>query len=452
MDAILDMLLPIPAQVFVGAIVVLAVIHILLGCVTLLIYMERKVSAYAQDRIGPNRTGFDFGLPMLKSLFRNFGFWGLGQSLADGIKLILKEDYRPRGADKYLFTLAPMLSVIPALIVWAVIPWGGYVNVQDMSIGGTLIVQGGRALVAAADLNVGFIYLLAVASLGVYGVTLGGWASNNKFSFLGGLRCSASMISYEVPMGLCLLAIVLVSGSVSPQSLVEQQMANGWYVIAMPLACLLFFVCSLAESNRAPFDNAECEQELVGGFHTEFSSMRFALFMLGEYVHVAAGAAFLVLLFFGGYHLPFVAWTEPGVVGLGPALVKFGVFFTKATLVVFVVMMVRWTIPRLRYDQVMKLCWNTLIPLTIVLVVATSLMLFVGWTQWWALLAMNVALTGLAMAVFSVLPRAPVNRRIPLAGSRFSPLPGEIVRTGAVGMARLESGVAMGASGTVSLH
>lgn len=214
MDAILDMLLPIPAQVFVGAIVVLAVIHILLGCVTLLIYMERKVSAYAQDRIGPNRTGFDFGLPMLKSLFRNFGFWGLGQSLADGIKLILKEDYRPRGADKYLFTLAPMLSVIPALIVWAVIPWGGYVNVQDMSIGGTLIVQGGRALVAAADLNVGFIYLLAVASLGVYGVTLGGWASNNKFSFLGGLRCSASMISYEVPMGLCLLAIVLVSGSV----------------------------------------------------------------------------------------------------------------------------------------------------------------------------------------------------------------------------------------------
>ena len=452
MDAILDLLLPIPAQVLVGAIVVLVVIHVILGSVTLLIYMERKVSAYAQDRLGPNRCGLDFGLPFLKTLFRRFHFWGLGQSLADGIKLILKEDYRPRGADKYLFTLAPMLAVIPALIAWAVIPWGGYVNVGDITIGSTLVVEGGRALVAAADLNIGFIYLLAVASLGVYGVTLGGWASNNKFSFLGGLRCSASMISYEVPMGLCLLAIVLVSGSVSPQALVEQQVANGWYVIAMPLACLLFFVCSLAESNRAPFDNAECEQELVGGFHTEYSSMRFALFMLGEYAHIVGGAAFLVMLFFGGYHLPFIEATRPEAMGVVPALLKFGVFTFKIFLVILMVMMIRWTIPRLRYDQVMKLCWNALIPLSIALVVATSLMLFIGQDSTVAMLIMNVGLTVLAVFIFPVLPQPAVNRRIPLAGSRFSPLPGEQVRTGATGMAATESGVAMGAPGTVSMH
>ncbi len=446
------MLLPIPPTVFVGVIVVLAVVHVLLGSITLMVYMERKVSAYAQDRIGPNRCGFDFGLPILKALFRNFRFWGLGQSLADGIKMILKEDYRPKGADKILFTLAPMFAVIPALIAWAVIPWGGYVNVMDISIGGTLVVEGGRALVAAADLNIGFIYLLAVTSLGVYGVTLGGWSSNNKFSFLGGLRCSASMISYEVPMGLCILAVVLTSGSVSPQALVEQQIANGWYVMAMPLACLLFFVCSLAEANRAPFDNAECEQELVGGYHTEYSAMRLGLFLLGEYAHIAGGSAFLVLLFFGGYHLPFVAMTEPSAIGIVPALVKFNVFFIKTALVVLLVMMVRWTIPRMRYDQVMKLCWNSMIPLSIVLVVATSIMLFIGLdsTPW--LFGMNVVLTGLAMVVFSITPKQAVNRRIQLAGSRFSPLPGETVRTGAMGVAKSESGVAMGATGTVSLH
>jgi NADH-quinone oxidoreductase subunit H len=453
MDQILDAILPLDAQLFVGLVTLVVVIHLVLANVGILVYFERKISAYIQDRVGPNRVGFDLGLPFLKSLFRGFGFWGLGQSLADGLKFILKEDYMPRGVDKVLFTLAPMLAVIPALIGWAVIPWGGFLQVPSIELFGREVVAPGTAMVAAADVNIGFIFLLAVAAMSIYGVTLGGWASNNKYSFLGGLRASAGMISYELPMGLCILAIVLTSGSVFPSSIVDQQIFGAWYIIAHPLIAIIFYACVLAESNRAPFDNAECEQELVGGFHTEYSSMRFALFFLAEYAHVITGSAFFVLLFLGGYHLPFVELTHPEETGLLAALTKFAVFFTKVILIVVLTMFVRWTIPRLRYDQVMKLCWNALIPLTLTLVVAVSIARAFDLENTLAMLVVNIAVMLLGFIVFPLLPKSDVNRRIPLAGSRFSPLPGERVVTGPTSaMARSESPVPDGSTGIISVH
>jgi NADH-quinone oxidoreductase subunit H len=226
----LDLFLPLSPQAFVGIVTCVVMIHVILGTITLCIYFERKISAYIQDRLGPNRCGFDFGLPILKKLFRGFGFWGLGQALADGIKFFLKEDYMPRGADRALFTLAPMAAVVPAFIGWAIIPWGGFLEVPSLSIAGTEVVAAGRALVGVADINVGFVYLLAVASLGIYGVTLGGWASNNKYSFLGGLRASAGMISYEIPMGLALLATLLLTGSFRPSEIVQAQHDGVWFL------------------------------------------------------------------------------------------------------------------------------------------------------------------------------------------------------------------------------
>ena len=234
-------LLPISAQTFVGILTCVVMIHLILGTIPLLIYFERKISAYIQDRLGPNRVGFDLGLPLLQKLFRGFGFWGLGQSLADGLKFVLKEDYMPRGADRWLFTLAPMAAVVPAFIGWAVVPWGGSVDFPGLTLFGTEVVAAGRALVSVADINVGFVYLVAIASLGIYGVTLGGWASNNKYSFLGGMRASAGMISYEIPLGLAILATLLVAGSFKPSEIVAAQAGAGgvWFALAQPLAAVL---------------------------------------------------------------------------------------------------------------------------------------------------------------------------------------------------------------------
>lgn len=409
------------AQTFVSILTIAIVIHVILVTCAYLIYFERKISAYIQDRIGPNRVGFDFGILPIK-----FGFWGLGQSLADGLKFLLKEDYAPNGADKALFTLGPVAIIIPALIGWAVIPWGGYIDVARIEPFGLLITEGGRAQIVGANVNIGLIWVLAVASLGVYGVTLGGWASNNKYSFLGALRCTAGMISYEIPLGLSILAVVILTGTVQPDRLTEMQISDGWFVLSMPLAALLFFVCILAEANRAPFDNAEAEQELVGGYHTEYSSMRFALFFLAEYAHMITSAAVLCVLFFGGYHLPFIKWSHPEAVGILPALVKFGILFTKVVLVVCFEMVIRWTVPRIRYDQVLKLAWGGLIPVSILLVVSTAVFVHMGWTAIWQMLALNVGLGVFAVIVRPLMPQSDVNKRLPMAGSRFCPLPGEI--------------------------
>ncbi len=397
-------------QLFVSVHVILVILHVNLIGVAYLILLERKLSAWIQDRIGPNRCG-----PV-----------GLFQPIADGVKLMFKEDYKPRGADLALFSLAPMAIIIPALIGWVVIPWGGVWDMPEMTLPIVGTLGGERVLVAGANVHIGVIFLLAVASLGVYGVTLGGWASNNKYSLFGGLRATAGMISYEIPLGASIIVVLLLSGAVAPQGIIEKQVADGWYVLAQPLAALLFFVCILAEANRAPFDNAEAEQELVGGYHTEYSSMRFGMFLLAEYAHLITSSAFLALLFLGGYHLPFVGWTSPAAVGLGPMLLKIGVFFAKVFLIISFMMLVRWTIPRVRWDQVMKLAWNALIPLALALVVLTAVHVYMEWTAWWQTLLMNAVVAAAVVAMQPLMPGpAARNRRVRLAGSRFSPLDGE---------------------------
>ncbi|RNC82114.1 MAG: NADH-quinone oxidoreductase subunit H [Phycisphaera sp.] len=416
-------------QIFISLPFIAIMVHVILGACAYLIYIERKVCSYIQDRVGPNRVGFDFGLKWLSFLK---GALGLGQPLADGIKFLLKEDYMPKSADRVLFTLAPATIVIPAMIGFLIIPWGGYIDIPDMSVP-LLGDIGGRVVLAGANFNAGVIYLLAVASLGVYGVVLGGWASNNKYSFLGGLRASAQMVSYEIPLGLSLMCVLLICGTIMPMGIIEHQVQNGWLIFAHPLAAILFFVAILAEANRAPFDNAEAEQELVGGYHTEYSSMRFALFFLAEYMHMITSCAFFTLLFLGGFHLPAIPGLGIEDTSIVAGLLKLGVFFTKVVLLITFMIIIRWTVPRLRYDQVMFLGWQSMIPLGMVMLVMTSVMVFYEWTAWYELLAANVVLTALVFLVMPVLPKNKVNKRIPMYGSRFNPMPGERVETSAPG-------------------
>jgi NADH-quinone oxidoreductase subunit H len=412
-------------QLFVSANVLVVVVHVIL--IAYLIYFERKISAYIQDRIGPNRVGFDFGIPQLSFLK---GALGLGQPLADGLKFLLKEDYAPNNVDRWLFTLAPAAIIIPALIGFAVIPWGGTWDMPEIWLPLIGNIGGQTVEVSGAPVNVGVIYLLAVASLGVYGVTLGGWASNNKYSFFGGLRATAQMLAYEIPLGLSLLAIILLTGTVVPREIIGQQLSEGWFIFSQPLAALLFFIAILAEANRAPFDNAEAEQELVGGYHTEYSSMRFALFFLAEYAHMITSCAFFTLLFLGGWDLlPFVNILPETTSSFLIVLLKFGIYFTKVVLLICFMMVIRWTIPRLRYDQVMSMAWQAVIPLALIIVVLTSVMVHLGQTALLPMLAANAALALIVLAVLPLLPRTETNRRIQLYGSRFSPVPGTTVQT-----------------------
>jgi NADH-quinone oxidoreductase subunit H len=417
-------------QLVTSALTIILVVHIILVSCALLVYFERKISAYIQDRIGPNRVGFDL-IPALGFLK---GCLGLGQSLADGIKFMLKEDYTPNRVDKILFTLAPIIIVVPALMGFVIIPWGGQ---WDGSFFGYQLFDRASGLVhvAGAHVNVGIVYLLAVASLGVYGVTLGGWASNNKYSFLGALRASAQMISYEIPLGLALLTALLVIGSVQPHAIIRSQVENGWLLWSQPLAALVFYITIMAEGNRAPFDNAECEQELVGGYHTEYSSMRFALFFLAEYAHLVTSSAFFVMLFMGGYSLKFAGWVpeisllSPDNVTFLAVLAKFAVFFGKCVLSVCFMMLVRWTIPRLRYDQIMVMGWNMLIPIMLIHVVAVSTMVYWNKTDTLSMFLLNVGMIAFILIAAPLLPKNPANKKIPIYGSRFSPMPGERVRT-----------------------
>jgi NADH-quinone oxidoreductase subunit H len=421
----------ITSQLVVSAITIFLIVHVMLLSVAYLVYLERKISAYIQDRIGPNRVGFDFGLPFLAPLK---GMLGLGQSLADGLKFLLKEDYMPNRVDKILFTLAPMVVVIPALIGFIVMPWGGiwdgvvpFLNKQ---------ITSGPVHITGANIGVGIIYLLAVASLGVYGVTLGGYAGNNKFSFLGGLRATAQMISYEIPLGLALLSAILVLGTMIPDQIVRHQVQNGWLIASQPLAAIIFMIAILAEANRAPFDNAECEQELVGGYHTEYSSMRFALFFLAEYSHLFTSSAFFTLLFLGGYHLPGTEWGLPFLPLLSPeatslwaVLAKLLVFGGKIVLFIAFTMVIRWTIPRLRYDQIMMMAWQQVIPIAMVHVVVVSVMVYFNQMSIPAMLTANLVMMFIVVGIQPFIPKPESNRRVPLYGSRFSPMPGERVIT-----------------------
>ncbi len=383
------------AQFYTSVITCLIMINVFLGAVSYLILLERKIASWVQNRLGPNRTG-----PM-----------GLFQPLADGLKFLLKEDYDPLGVDKGLFRLAPVLALVPALIGWAILPLGGYMTWGDSQV-----------LVAGAPINIGVIYILAVGSLAVYGIVLGGYASNNKYTFLGGLRATAQMISYEIPLGLCVLIIILMHGTARADYLVELQANGVWNVFYQPILAMLFFICSLAECNRAPFDLAECEQELVGGFHTEYSSMKLALFFLGEYFHLITSAGILVLLFFGGWDLPFIK--EPIIgetAGIGWVLIKMGAFMGKIAVVLALVMVIRWTLPRLRFDQLMKLAWQSLIPLAILMLLETGVIVYLDFGYGW-LTVCNVATAALVYFILPYLPSGPaINRKIELTGSRFSP-------------------------------
>jgi NADH-quinone oxidoreductase subunit H len=333
---------------FVGVLVkILVVANVLLGAVAYLIYVERKVAAYAQDRIGPNRAGREFGIP-----------FGLLQPLADGAKMLLKEGVVPSYVNKPLYLLAPLIAFVAALIAFAVVPFGpvGPDQLIDFQI--------------APYVDVGVLYVFAVGSLAVYGVILAGWASNNKYAFIGGLRSSAQLISYEIPLGMSVLGIVLCAGSLDLNEIINWQDHHVWGLFASPLGFLIFLVSAFAETNRLPFDLPESEQELVGGFHTEYSGMNFGMFFLGEYIHVITVSFLLVILFFGGWDLPLLLDQEQ--TGALSALAKTGVIVLKVTAVILFIMWVRWTLPRFRYDQLMDLAWKSLIPLAIVNLVATA--------------------------------------------------------------------------------
>ncbi len=432
------------AQFFVSIVLIAVVQHMILGACAYLIFLERKVAAWTQDRVGPNRTNFSFGQDNIwKKLRLNFMntafFFGLGQALADGIKLLVKEDYTPPHVDKILFCLAPVLVVVPAIVGWAVVPWGGVYDFPGLTLFDYEIAEAGRTIVTVAPISIGVIFMLAVSSLGVYGVVIAAYASNNKYSFLGGLRATAQMLSYEIPMGVCVLVAILCFRSSDTTVIVAQQAGGAWGIMAHPLLAIIFFICVLAETNRAPFDLAEAEQELVGGFHTEYSSMKWALFFLAEYMHMIAGSAFFTILFLGGWDiapmfttmsgmslLPEVAGAagQPWWLALLIVFIKFNVFVGKITLLLFIMMWIRWTLPRFRFDQLMKLAWRGLIPITLAVMVGTGLLVYMKFdiaNYWWMYTLLNVIVAVGAAAIAPYMPGKSTNRRIPMAGSRFYP-------------------------------
>ena len=312
--------------------------------VLIMIYAERRVSAFIQGRLGPNRVG-----PQ-----------GIFQPLADGIKFLMKEDIIPAGVDKPIFILAPAILLIPALMTFAVIPFG-----SDITLFGRQIP------LQVADVNVGILYILALTSIGVYGIVLAGWSSNSKYSLLGGLRSSAQLISYELAMGLAVVSIILLSGSLKLNDIVGDQQGHflSWNVFKQPLAFLIFLVAVYAETNRLPFDLSEAEQELVGGYHTEYSSMKFAMFFMAEYANMITAAALTVTLFFGGWDVPFV---NEAALGMWGAMLSVTSFILKMGFFLFLFIWVRWTFPRFRYDQLMKLGWKVLLPLSLVNIFITA--------------------------------------------------------------------------------
>ncbi|MCF8318753.1 MAG: NADH-quinone oxidoreductase subunit NuoH [Sphingobacteriaceae bacterium] len=309
---------------------------------------ERKIAAFLQDRVGPNRAGPG----------------GMFQPLADGVKMFLKEEIIPTQSSKFLFIAGPSLAILTACIGSAVIPWG-----QDVVLfGKTIALQ-------ATDINVGILYIFGVVSLGVYGVMIGGWASNNKFSLMGAIRAASQNISYEIPMGLSIIALLLLTNSLSLKDIAEQQHGFNWNVFYQPLGFLIFLICSFAETNRTPFDLPECETELVGGYHTEYSSMKLGFYLFAEYINMFVSSAVMATLYFGGYNYPGMDFVNSL---LGPTwgpLIGMGVLILKIFAFIFLFMWVRWTIPRFRYDQLMNLGWKILIPLAIANIVLTGVVI-----------------------------------------------------------------------------
>jgi NADH-quinone oxidoreductase subunit H len=349
----------------VSVVKLLLVFTVTLVGVALLTLMERKVSAWMQYRLGPNRVGFG----------------GLLQPAADGLKNIIKEETLPGTANRPLFLLAPTLAFIPALTLSSVIPWAAPLPVTfdfTLPLLGRF-VHDGLMPMAVADLPVGFLFVLAISSMGVYGIALAGWSSNNKYALLGGLRASAQMISYEVAMGLSLVPVLLMTGNVAFSEIIRVQQDNAigfnWFVLPLFLSFFVFLVSGFAETNRLPFDMPEAESELIAGYHTEYSAMKFSMFFIAEYASMVTISAMVVTLFFGGWDIPFTRWDETP--GLAQTLATGGVMFLKVFFWLFFFMWIRWTLPRFRYDQLMALGWRVLLPVALAYVMLIAITLYV---------------------------------------------------------------------------
>ena len=350
--------------------------------VAMLTLAERKISAWIQDRHGPNRVGK-----------------GWLQPAADGLKNFMKEETMPAGVNKPLFVLAPMLSFIPALTAWCVIPFGAPVA-----------TRWGRVDLVVADLPVGFLFILAITSLGVYGIVLAGWSSNNKYALLGGLRSSAQMVSYEISMGMSTIPVLLLAGNVSLNSIINQQAWGGWNFVNLTVAFFIFMVAAFAETNRLPFDLPEAESELIAGYHTEYSAMKFSLFFIAEYASMVTASALMATLFFGGWDVPFTGRDNVGPYSGWLSLLSVFIFLGKILFFLFLYMWVRWTLPRFRYDQLMSLGWKFMLPLALIYIVLISAVLLglgaagigQGMMQAAILGSLNIALI---IVLFAILDR-----------------------------------------------
>ncbi|MEZ0538470.1 NADH-quinone oxidoreductase subunit NuoH [Fibrella arboris] len=378
----------------IKSLVILAIFGITLLIATYSTYAERKVAAFLQDRIGPNRAG-----PL-----------GLLQPIADAGKMFFKEDFIPAQASKWLFILGPCLAMLTALMSSAVVPFGDSIRYENVDVP----VQG-------LDVNVGILYVFGVVSLGVYGIMIGGWASNNKFSLLGAIRAASQNISYEVALGLSIIAILMMTGSLSLRHIVDEQ-ANvwEWNVFTQPLGFVIFLTCAFAECNRTPFDLPECETELIGGYHTEYSSMKLGFYLFSEYINMFTSSAVISTLYFGGFHYPFMTQVHDALVNsLGTVaghnvatLIGTVVLFAKIFFFIFFFMWVRWTVPRFRYDQLMNLGWKSLIPLSILNVILTGagLLYNIKYATWLIVLGMVVLA---ATNAFKSPRRRPVPASVP---------------------------------------
>lgn len=320
-------------------------------------YAERKVAAFMQDRRGPNRAG-----PA-----------GILQPLADGMKLFMKEEIIPTSSSRLLFVLGPGLAMLTAMMTSAVVPWSSH-----------FVIGGHVVNMQIADVNIGILYIFGVVSMGVYGIMIGGWASNNKFSLLAAIRGASQIISYELAMGISIIALLMVTGTLSLREIVEQQQRGHYNILIQPLGFLIFLICAFAECNRTPFDLSEAENELNFGYHQEYSSMKLGFYLFAEYVNMFISSAVMATLYFGGYDIPFVNdaalaqhWGQNWVAGLQVFL-----FFVRICIFIFFFMWVRWTIPRFRYDQLMKLGWNVLIPLALFNMVATGFIVLLRQNHW----------------------------------------------------------------------
>ncbi|HVT81978.1 MAG TPA: NADH-quinone oxidoreductase subunit NuoH [Phycisphaerae bacterium] len=400
-------------------VIAVVIMQMILGLIAYLILLERKTAAWIQDRLGPNRVG-----PQ-----------GLLQPIADGVKFILKEEFIPAAADKVLFLMAPVLILTPALCGFAIIPWGGTLEKGASVFGLWSFPENFPVMVS--NTNVGVLIALACAGLATYGVVIGGWASGSKYSFLGGLRATAQMLSYEVPLALSLMAVLLTVGSLNLNDIINSQASYfggfvpHWNIFIHPVAAVIFATTIFAEANRTPFDLAECESELVGGYHTEYSSMKFALFFLAEYGSMITGSAVMVALFFGGWHLPWIdliiyKGAQPEVTGWLGVLLKFCVYWGKVTVFLFFYMWIRWTLPRFRFDQLMNLAWRGLIPISLAALLLTAVVMYLenayGLTHariW--ILAANLVLFAVILAILSRRPPKSSNKRVPVPTSRYNP-------------------------------